>query len=455
MKNNIVLIAILVLAFVLRALGYENYPRPGSSFDEYGNTFVGMSLIKLGYPVGFTTIDGYVNERNINFRIADINDKVLSYKIVDPWFDHPPLICMLTGWWASVNKITRFNDVRVSLIRQPLLFLGVLSVYLVFLFGKELFGKKIALLAAFLYAILPVTVIGSRTVQAENLLILLSLLVFIFLKKYLDQKKLYLLLLSGIFLTLSVLAKFSSLFVFLSIIILLLQTRKNSRDKLFDCLTITSFFVFGLLIFGIFGLVFDFRIFLNIFFSNSNRFYGIGFDFINYLLRNENVTINVNLYTGFNLVLWISFLIFSIKKIKKANFIIVPVLVYLAVSILFGNYRYGWYTFPFFPFLIISGAWLVEYFFNKKKQYFILFYFGLLIFSSLISQIVSREFVQIYKNYWRYLIFVLFLIYVYFFSNKNFSKEIRLKFFRSVCFGFGIAIVFLSMIYVFKLSLGF
>lgn len=450
MKYNFskyILVVILVISFILRALGYAQYPKPGSSFDEFGNTFVGMSLVKIGYPIGFTTLTGYKNEKITNFLLSETKNKVLSYNIVHPWFDHPPLLCLVTGGWVVVNGINKFGDLTINLIRQPMILLGVLTVLLIYLLAKELFGDKIGLWSAFLAAVIPIMVIGSRTAQAENLLIPLSLTSLLFLKKYLDKQKFWYLLLSGFFLTLAMLTKISGVFLFISIILIILHQKLDKKEKLFAILITMSFFVFGLLIYFVQGFCFDPKSFVVIFLANGNRNFGLGFDYLYYILTNEEVTIGAILRTGFNLVLWISFFVFCIKKIKyNSDFIIIPLVVYLSVLILFGSYRYGWYTFPLYPFLVISSACAFEYLY-KKKSYLVLFFFNIIILSTLMSQIIDKKDIQIYKNYWRYPVFILFLfvLIVSNLVNKKTSRGVL----KIIIFLLGGLIIIQTILYLF------
>src|SRR3989344_2206661 len=50
---------ILILGFYLRYKNHSLVPLPGESTDEYSNSWVGLSLIQLGLPVGRSGLLGY------------------------------------------------------------------------------------------------------------------------------------------------------------------------------------------------------------------------------------------------------------------------------------------------------------------------------------------------------------------------------------------------------------
>jgi len=55
------LVVTLVIAFLLRYQNFASVPLPGQSTDEYSNTWVGLSLIRLGMPVGISGLVGIKN----------------------------------------------------------------------------------------------------------------------------------------------------------------------------------------------------------------------------------------------------------------------------------------------------------------------------------------------------------------------------------------------------------
>lgn len=158
--------------------------------DEYSFSWVGLSLIQLGKPIGISGIPGYlVNDyRYINVdQVFQTTAKGNVFSINTPWFDHPPLLGLVSGGYAHLKGAQVFEDAQITLIRKPMLAIGVLSVLLLFIFLKVIFGYLEALIGSVIYATSPPAIISSRMVQAENLLIpffLISLLlIFYYLRK--------------------------------------------------------------------------------------------------------------------------------------------------------------------------------------------------------------------------------------------------------------------------------
>lgn len=71
---------VIVLSYKLRELKYDVIPTRGQSFDEYSNSWVGLSLIRLGVPVGSSGLAGYDEDirRYVNV------DRVLQSHVVGP-----------------------------------------------------------------------------------------------------------------------------------------------------------------------------------------------------------------------------------------------------------------------------------------------------------------------------------------------------------------------------------
>jgi len=170
----VILIFILGGAYFLRLYDYDKIPFPGESMDEYSFSWVGLSLIKIGLPMGSSGIGGY---KSYDYRYINVDQvfrttaKGNAFSINSPWFDHPPVLGLVTGGYAYLKGAQVFEDMQTSLIRKPMVIIGVLSVLLLFLYLKTLFGYWEAFFGSLIYAVSPPAIIASRMVQAENLLI--------------------------------------------------------------------------------------------------------------------------------------------------------------------------------------------------------------------------------------------------------------------------------------------
>lgn len=134
-----------------------------------------LRLISLNQSLWFDEAINVVYARSSDFWWF-----VTKYPVGD---FHPP------GWFAILwvwGSIFGFSEISV---RLPSVFLGVATVGLVFLLGKELFNKKIGLLAAFLLAIAPLHVYYSQEARMYVFAAFAVSLSFYFLQRLIANKK--------------------------------------------------------------------------------------------------------------------------------------------------------------------------------------------------------------------------------------------------------------------------
>jgi len=107
-----------------------------------------------------------------NFNLGEIITKF------SPGDFHPPLYYLILKIWSYV-----FGTSEIAL-RMPSVIFGILTIYLVYLIGKELFNKKVGLIAGALLATSGLHVYYSQEARMYSLVALLvSYLVYLFLKK--------------------------------------------------------------------------------------------------------------------------------------------------------------------------------------------------------------------------------------------------------------------------------
>ncbi len=361
---TIFLLLIALTSFNLRSFNYSKIPLPGESMDEYSYSWVGLSLIKLGFPIGFSGIGGYpkteyhyINVDNVFQSTAKGNPFPINY----PWFDHPPLLGIFSGGYAYLKGARIFEETSSTLIRKPMLVLGTLTILLTSLYALLIFGKIEAVIVALIYTISPLTIISSRMVQGENGFIPFFLLSLILLLLYKKKDKKVFLILSACLAGLCLLFKISGIVSILTGITFLIYWHKDNRKKLANSLAIFGFISLSFLLFFItYGLSFDPNLFWTIFSQNSKRYYGLGVNAIYDLISNSKITNLKYLTDGWYFAGWISFLVLIFNSSKeKIFYITTPILVYLAVYLFFGSEPYGWYRFPFLPFLYLATAYLI------------------------------------------------------------------------------------------------
>lgn len=376
LKNKlkiILFISVLILGNYLRSFSYASVPHPGEVADEYSYGWVGVSLIKEGYPVSWSTLSPYkfrtLEKINVDF-LYDKNEGTLPFPIVKPWFDHPPLFGLITGGYAYLKGARNFADASVILLRRPMLKIAILTTLLLFILAYRLYGVKVAFISSFLYSIVPTTVISSRLALIENGYIPIFLGSLILADLYFERKKRIFWILAVFIASLAVLFKLSAAVILLSLFLLALYNLR--KDRKFAFFSIGLGLIIPFLVFAVYGAIYDWETFVEIFLANSGRFYGAGSEVILQLVSQFRFTTTKFLTDGWMIAGWISLLFISLTEFKNkkgGNFITISVLAYMVIFILFGSESYGWYKYPFFPFLMISISRLLEVIYEKGNVF--------------------------------------------------------------------------------------
>ena len=421
-----VFILIFAVALIVRKQNYAEIPIPGQSVDEYSNSWVGLSLIELGVPVGFSGQPGYENKiiKYINVdRFYQVVSTGSPLTLNYPWMDHPPLLGLITGGYAYLSGARVFEDTRALIIRRPIIIIGTLSVALLTIFCWINYGFLAGAIGGFIYATSPLVVLSSRMIQAENAIIPSLLFCMISLSLYIKTKKDYWLVLCSFSAGIATLFKLSGfvchLFVFFSLLDVHKKFNKSFiKDFLFFLLLslpITFFYV-------IYGFAYDFGTFKSLILANYNRFYGIGPDLFMQLVRNQRLTYHKFLPESFIVGSWIVFIGWVFKK-HKIIFDVLPVFsvfIFLIIYIIFGSQPYGWYAFPFWPLLFIILARFFSLAYEKNANYLPVFLISFLLLGENISRTTGLDDFQKYANVWRFgLSTLLFLVVLQTILNNN------------------------------------
>jgi len=412
----ILVILALLISFNLRYKNFDKIPFPGESMDEYSYSWVGLSLIKIGMPVGISGLSGYrnteskyINVDNVFQNTAGGNPLTINW----PWFDHPPLLGLITGGFANLKNIKSFEDTNIYIIRKPMIVIGTVSVLLVIILAWIIFNFRTAIISGFIYGTSPVVVISSRMIQGENGVIPFFLLSLIFMALFLKKKKSFWLVISALMAGVASLFKLSGLVALISNLFILFIYRKTfKRDWisymwqfLIISLSITSLFL-------MYGITFGLSDFWAIFKSNGSRFYGIGPEALYNLFTQVKITNTKFLTDPVVLCGWISILLLSKSSGQKFGkiFLLSMTISYLALYIILGSYPFGWYAFPFFPMLIIAFSSILERSLSKKE--YLISGMVLLIISIgyLLTKFIDINSFQKYATFWKYsLATILFL----------------------------------------------
>ena len=286
-------------------------------------------------------------------------------------------------------------------------FIGVATVWLIYKFCKDLFNKRVGLIAALLYAISPLVIAYSRSSWNPNPLPFFSLLSLFTLYKGIVKKSYKLIFASGILLGISMqlhyLATFLAFIMFLYILFTeIVSVRTNFKKTLQilfkKYLLVLSGFIVGWSPFLAFEIRHGFSDFKNIFNfilhsgdtgATSNflqTIYDVFFRLFGRLMvafpppdqfsKYDNITLN--LWIGFILTLGILssiYLLFNFYKSFKQreenfNKYLLVVLWFFVGIILFGFYKKSIYDYYFsfmFPVPFIMLGLLISFIYENKK----------------------------------------------------------------------------------------
>lgn len=342
-KYLLLFLAIFVLGVFLRYSNYAKTPRHGATFDEFAWTWLGINILQKGVPISWSPHSQYKNRQHLIYQGA-------AFWIVTPYLEHPPLFGLVAGSFAMLNGAKDMYDVTLAKIRPLAIILGAFSILMVFVLSKEIYGNKIGLLSALLYATVPTVVVGSRIVQNENFLIPCWLLSLYLIAKYLKTGKNKFRNIAAIMAGLLSLAKVPWLVVGLSLSMILSYKGKWRDAFLVSGVTIA---IFTLFIF--YGIYFDKELFINLWKLQLAR-YDISFTGF-FSVFTSPLLVDRFYLDGWILFGWLS-IMFLARDLKKNFLILIPFIAYL-VTFIFAipnEPAHGWYRYPFLPFLLISSA---------------------------------------------------------------------------------------------------
>ena len=357
-KQNIIVAFILFFSFFLKIHNYTVYPQRGATSDEYTYSFLGVSLLTKHVPISWSYFGAYKNRQ-------DLTINKIYFPIVWPYFDHPPLNGLVVGGWALLFGENTFEKIQLSVIRIVPIFLSTMSSFFIYLIARRRYGFRTALWAILIYVTVPIFVIQSRVVLAENLLtplLLLAIYVYDYMQKHVSLK--YMMLL-GVLSGLSLWTKEVGICVFIIVCFFMIMDRV--RIHLFS----SFIFVFALFLLGYvaYGMYFDREVFWNIITTQTTR--DVGPQTLLYLLSTP-IIINKIYYDGWYFLGFIS-LFASLLHIKELKIIIIPAFIYflLLLSLLTQKAEMGWYLIPLFPFLAIVTSKLLVDSLQKGNWYII------------------------------------------------------------------------------------
>jgi 4-amino-4-deoxy-L-arabinose transferase-like glycosyltransferase len=340
---------ITLLGAILRIYHYDSLPPDHWTSDEYAFAWSGMSLLQQGVPTSWSWLSPTDNFPTIVWEASN-----MRFRLVTPWFDHPPLFGLIIGLASLLGGAKTFFDCQLSVMRIPALILGILSIFLVYLLALQLCNVSIAIIASLIYATNPNTVFLSRLTISENLMIVFCLLVVLLYWQYYQTHHRKYLYIAAALAGLACLAKVTSIYLVLLLAVLLIYEKKW-RDALLVSLVGGAF----LSLYFLYGAIYDYYFFNKIFQEQALRF--TDFDFVKYLI---NPTVFFE--DGWLILSWLTLIPFLRKSPNRpqVRLLALPIIVYALILVSTGaqSHFFSWYMIPLYPFLfIILGVFLDDF----------------------------------------------------------------------------------------------
>ena len=374
----------LLVSYQYRNRSYNFYPPVGDTFDELAYGWLGLSLLQNGVPTSWSFIPDYAKNTPIGTlnsiegagitieRIAPNLDNIKSFPkpikvshefkteeynshfdIVFPYLEQPPLGGLIIAAPLRLNGTNALDQVKVSDLRKPFIFYGVLSTALVILLSFLWFGKWVGVLSGFINATVPTIVIGSHLALPENLLTPLLLLQLILLTLHERTKNKILIPLA---LLLTFIAPLIKLFGLSLGVIAFSYFVINKKYKTAILFMVSS--LLAVITYIAYGLFYDKNTFLAVASYQSARYFSGPLIFLQRLLVPRITKIFLD---GWIIFGWLSVLFLSLKNDKKNFLLILGFFSYLLLVLFFGGEDFGWYRFPLYPLLsIASGVVIIE-----------------------------------------------------------------------------------------------
>lgn len=192
-KTDVFIIFLIIFSFLIRIIPLLYTPLRG--WDE-------TVYLNLGDQLS-------VNPFNYSLFGSGWNDYIPSTDIIYGW----PNIGFRAPLLPYLLSIFYFLNLNF-LIEIIMPFIGALSVFLVYILGRDIFNKKIGLYSALLFSLAPIHVYYSGQMLTDTFVVFFILLAFISFWKGYEKGNNKHKILFGFFLALSLLARYTTLWIF-------------------------------------------------------------------------------------------------------------------------------------------------------------------------------------------------------------------------------------------------
>lgn len=348
-------LGLVLIATAYRSFDYSVMPELRENGDELFATWNGWSLLEDGTPRGWSLWAGSYTGSDVH--VETVEAWSLRWHVITPYFEHPPLLHVLVGAAAHLGGAEHWLDSKLAHTRIVPIALMALSTWLLILVARRYCPEGHApYFGALVWAVMPIVSMQGRVIKEESMLVPLGLAMVLFFLRWREHKKTRDLVGAGICAGLATLAKIPAVVWVPAVTMLVAAEQRRRRDM---------WMVLGVgLAAASLVLVYAAAIDIEVFFLTQGKQGGRPTHWNLFARFLDHAQINHNhVGRGWILFLWVGFL-FSVwrRGWRQAAALTVPLTTYLcAIAIGSGNWTFGWYSMPLYPFLCIgAGDFLAE-----------------------------------------------------------------------------------------------
>lgn len=345
-------VGILALALAFRFFDYQVMPQYLENGDELFALWNGWSILHDGTPRGWTLWPGSYGGQPITMTLISMHG--VEWHVIEPYFEHPPLLHVLVGAAAMLGGADDWSHTRLMHGRIVPILLSTLTTWLVIAITRRV-DKHRTLptaapwLAGLVYAVLPILAIQGRVIKEEAILTpLVASAVLFFLRWRDDGRATRDAVLAALLAGSCLLAKVTGFAVVLALAVLFVHERSWK-----DALRGTALGVAVASLFPLFGLLINWQVF-----AETQRLQGGRPTHFNLFLRFfDDGMINMELVgRGWLLFLWLATAMTALARPRRDTvaLYVVPLFYLTAIGLGSGNWTYGWYIAPVMPFLCVG-----------------------------------------------------------------------------------------------------
>jgi len=345
--------AVVLLGVGLRLVDYQVMPELRENDDELFATWNGWSLLAEGRSRGWSLWPSYYGDR--------VDLEATRYfspdpkAVISPYFEHPPLLHVLVGAAAHLGGADHWTHARLSDTRLVPIALAGVTLLLMVAVGRRLFPTGPApWLGALLWAVLPMIVLQTRVIKEEALLTPMMLLgLWLFLRWREDETRLRSLAGAGFVLGLSAAAKVTGAILVPALAVLVLS---RGPDRWRPALVATAWGLAGAGLLIAYGAAIDAELF---WITTAKQATGRPSHFNLFPRFFDDPLINHNLVgRGWLLFLWAGTLVSAGGPGRRPDpgFLFLPLVYLVGVAFSSGNWTFGWYVTPLYPFLCLGAG---------------------------------------------------------------------------------------------------